>query len=685
MNFLASFFAKLYHYATAFIVIGSPLFFIPGTGFQPEATYYMTMIAMVAIALVSYILSAIMKRQWHSVSRIEFISFLFFAVAVLLSVLFARSPRMALFGEALNPMSSISLLTLPVIVYLVRTLPDSLRLRLKFVLSVVLGVSAFILMASMMMSGAFVEILKQAFSGFSSATSFSVYLGVFVLGCLFFVKKAKLDNKYKAVIIMSSIVFLVWIMSIAGNDSVRPNFVSSFAVGKSVMINEGVFGIGAGDYARAWQLYRPESVIASSYFGYEFNQGFSTMTTFFTTIGILGLIAFLMLTLSALYSTYKSYKTSEGDDRIITGFLTLILFYFSLVAWFVPLSFALLVVWMVVAGFGLAKTRLSEVHHSKRVAFLLLPLAVFLAANMGITVQKARALASFGKAQTVLAASGPSDEVGALITKAGEIYPYDGFHRAYVEYAILAERALVSSSTGGPEALKTAYLAKAQAATEAGRSAVRLNNGNYQNYVSLGRAYEIAIPFDKEGGYSNAKKSYEEAVKLYPNNPYLYVMLARLEASAGSKEGVRLQLTEALKKKQNFADALYLMSQLEASDEKIDEALAYAVEAVKNAPNDPLVYVQAGLLLYGKKDYQNAVSALNTALEKDPNNANVAYFLALALRDGGRPDLAKTIGDELLKRNPENADIKAFLSTLDAQVEPVASSTASTTKSTIKK
>lgn len=677
MKFLASFFTKLYQYATVFVIIGSPLFFIPGTGFQPEATYYITMMAVVAVALLSYVLSALLTKSWHSVSKLEFISYFAFAGAVLLSVLFARDQRVALFGEALDPMSSVSLLALPVIVYLVRTLPDNLRRRVKYALAIVLGVSAFILMVSLMLSGKLISVLQQVFSGFSSATSFAVYLGIFVLGCFFFVKKARLENKYKAAVIISGIVFLAWIVSIASNDSVRPNFASSFTVGKSVLLSDGIFGIGAGDYDRAWQLHRPESVISSPYFGYEFNAGYSTVTTLFTTIGIVGLLGFLMLTFVALYSTWRSYRQMEhGEDKTVTGFLALILVYLSVAAWVVPLSYALLVVWMVIAGLGLAKARLSEYHPSKKLAFLMVPLAVLLLLNVGVVAEKTRALISFSRAQTVLSASGPTDEVGTLIAKASSIYPYDGFSRAYIEYVIAAERVLVSTATDDQEALKTKYLEKAQTAVNAGLEAVKLNNSNYQNYVSLGRAYELAIPFDKEGGYTNAKKSYEEAIKLYPNNPYLYVMLARLEASAGSKEGVRLQLTEALKKKQNYADALYLMSQLEASDQKIDEALTYAVEAVKNAPNDPLVYIQAGLLFYGKKDYQNAVTALNTALEKDPNNANIAYFLALALRDGGRVDLAQGIAAELLKRNPENADVKALVNSLTSQPQAVKSSPA---------
>lgn len=680
MKLLASFFTKLYQYATAFVVVGSPLFFIPGTGFTPEVTYYATMMIIVAIAAISYVVQALITRSWHSVSRLEFISYFVFTLAVVLSVLFARDQRTALFGDAFNPFSGASLLSLPVIVYLVRSLPEALRMKLKYVLAIVLGVSAFVVAMSVMLSGTLISTLQQLFMGFSNAISFGVYIGIFVIGAFFFSNKAKLPTSYKTAIVTGAVIILAWVVSVALTDAVRPNFTSSFVVAKNVMINDGVFGIGAGDYSRAWQLYRPQSVIASQYFGYEFSQGYSTITTLFTTVGILGFVGFLMLTLSALYNTYAAYRTTrDGDDHFITGLLALVLLYLAIISWVLPLSFAMLVVWMVVAGLGLAKTKLSEYHPSKKLAYIFIPLAVLLLVNACVTAQKMRAFMLFSKAQTVLNASGPVDEVGDLIRQAYSTYNYDGFYRAHIDYVIAAERVLMSKATQDQAALQTEYLEKAQVAVDAGREAVKINGSNYQNYVALGRAYELAIPFEKEGGYERAKEAYEEAVKLYPNNPYLYVMLARLEASAGTKEGVRTQLTEALKKKQNFADALYLMSQLEASEEKIDEAIAYAVEAVKNAPKDPLAYIQAGLLFYGKKDYQNAVTALNSALELEPNNANVAYFLALALLDGGRPDLAKVIADELTKQNPDNAELKKLNESV-AQALRVASQPAASVK-----
>lgn len=666
MSLLTSLFSKLYQYATVFIIVGSPLFFVPVAGFMPEVTYYMTMIIVVAVALVSYILFALLSRSWHSVSRLEFISYIVFSLGVVLAVLFARDPMVALFGNPINSLSGVSLLSLPAIMYLVRTLPAELRNRLKYVLAVILAVSAFIFMLVFMFNGSFVDVLKKMFSGFSSSVSFAVYMGIFVLACFVYVRKAALAFKYKAAISIVAVMFLSWAVLISSQEAVRPTFTDSILVGKSVLMQDGVFGIGAGDYARAWQLYRPQSVIASGYFAYDFAQGFSTITTIFVTTGIVGLIGFLMLTLTALYSTFMSYrKATDPKERFMSGFLTIVLLYLAVLSWVAPLSYAMLVVWMVIGGFGLAKAQLHEYHPSKKLAFIVVPLAVLLVMNAGVTVQKARAFKVFNKAQAELQASGPTDLVGQYMSSAEMIYPFDGFYRAHVDYIVQAEQLLLATTTDNQEAIKTVYLEKAQMAVDAALLAVKKNPSNYQNYVSLGRSYELAVPFDKEGAYDRAKKSYEEAIKLYPENPYLYVMLARLEASAGSKEGVRLQLTEALKKKQNFADALYLMSQLEASDNKIDEALAYAIEAVKNAPEDPLTYIQAGLLYYGKKDYQNAVDALQLALEKDPNNANVAYFLALSLRDGGRPDIAKTIADELLRRNPGNPDLETFLKSLE--------------------
>jgi tetratricopeptide (TPR) repeat protein len=287
------------------------------------------------------------------------------------------------------------------------------------------------------------------------------------------------------------------------------------------------------------------------------------------------------------------------------------------------------------------------------------------------TVAKSQALLLFINAQQ---ASTKQDYASSdlLLDQAIRRYQIDVFYRLKLENAIARAQELVRTTQTDQEVLKNQYLANAQGAVDNGLLAVQTNPSNYQNYVALGRAYELAIPFDKEGGYTRAKQAYGEAIKLYSENPFLYVMMARLEAVGGTKEAVRVALNQALEKKKNFADAFYLMSQFEASEKNIDQAIAYAIEAVKNAPNDPATYLQAGYLFYGKKDYANAIDAFQYALQYAPNNANIAYSLAVALRDGGKPDVAKQIADELAKRAPTDPDIKALVRSLEpAPKEPV--------------
>ncbi len=680
MKLLTQFFSKLYQYATIGIVVGAPLFFVPKISFSGDVTYYIAMMLLVFIALFSYVFVSTVTRTWHSVSKLEFISYFVFSLVVVASCLFSKTPGIIFFGEAFNQYSGVAFLTLPVVMYLVRTLPEGIRHTLKIVMLCALALSSFAFVTALMIGGNILTTTKTLFSGFSSSLSFAAYLGLFVLVCFFYIKKATLKKRYKAIIFVTACLFIAWIITLSTQNSIRPNLTSTLLVGKKVLVEDGLFGVGAGNFARAWQLHKPQDVINSAYFGYDFTTGADTMTTIFVTLGIFGLLAFMLLTLSALYSTFISYRQNrEGKEHIVLGLLFVIILYFISVAWLVPLSYAMLIMWMIISGLGIAKARLTEFHPSKKLAYLFIPVVILLGINAVVTINKVRAFSNYNKAQTLTTIEGAE----TLVKKAAQIYPYDAFYRVLVEYAITSNRNLVSSNTEDQEALKSAYLEKSTKAVDAGLAAVKLNQNNYQNYVSLGRAYELAIPFDKEGGFTNAKKSYEEAIKLYPENPYLYLMIARLETSAGTKEGVRTNLTAALKKKQNFADALYLMSQLQASDNDVNGAIAYAIEAIKSAPNDPATYVQAGLLFYGKavankesreealKDFSNAVLALKTALEKDPNNANIAYFLALSLRDGGEPALAKPLADELLRRNPGNADLQRFINSLAPQAPVV--------------
>lgn len=682
MRILIRFLHSFYKYVTAFIVVASPLFFIPGTSLRPDSTYYLVITFAVTLALLAHIVAAFLTKTWPKVTRFEIFAYSLFSASVLLSTLFSRDPYLVLFGNDINPFSAASLLMLPMVIYLVRSLPDTFRKRLKKILVYILGVSTFLFLFIFIFSGAIASSFAKVFSGFVSTGSLALYLGVFIILSLAIAQKRKLRLHYKLVIGITALLVAAFVVSLGSAGDIRPNAQSSMLVAKDTLIHQGVFGIGAGDFARAWQLYRPDVVVQSPYFDLEFIQGSGTIPTFFTTIGAVGGIAFIFLVFGSILLTFRVYrKETDADEKHVALLLFIIELYFFALAWCMPFSFAVLVLWMSIIGFGLAKARLVEHHPHKAMMYITLPILALLLVHMVITWNKTKAIITFAQVRS-FSEKGETSTVDTIIDHALGSYASDTIYRAKLENAIVAARTILSTETKDQEALKTKYLLQAQKAVEAGLSAVKTNPTNYQNYVALGRAYELAFPFDKEGSYDRAKKSYEEAIKLYPGNPYLYVMLARVESTAGNKDAVRVQLSEALKKKQNFTDALYLMSQLSASEQKSEEALAYAIEALKNAPNDVNVLVQAGLLFYGKKDYQDAAIALEKALQLDQNNANIAYFLALSLRDGGQADIAKRIGEELLKRNPGNTDLTAFLKSVESGIS---SGTASTTGATSQK
>ena len=666
MSLLARPFNLIYKYLTAFVIVASPLFFIPGTPFTPEATYYLVIITAITLALISYVLSSIFSGSWHKVTRFEIGAYALLAIAFLLSALLARDPKAILFGNDVNSFSAVSLLSLPAIVYLVRSLPDAFRKNLKHILVTVLGVAALLFLSVFIYSGTFTTYLSQVFGGLTSTLSLAVYVSLFAIISLAFAIKSQMKSHYKAAIFIAAATIITLVMGIvAQSGDIRPNLKSSFVVAKETLLHHGVFGIGSGDFTRAWQLYRPQTVVESPFFDLEFFQGSGTIPTFFTTIGIFGALVFIAFILGALYLTYLSYRKEENEtEKRITGLLLVAQTYLIVMAFVVPVSYSIMILWMVIIGLGLGKATITEFHPSKAMFYVMAPVAILLSVHMFLTADKTSALLTY--ADLTKMSNAGTKEVEAKIDEAIAKHPLDLFYRAKLENAINEARNVAASTTEANQAeMRTAYEAAAEKAVSAGLAAVKVNLYNYQNYVSLGRAYELSLPFDKEGAFDRAKKSYEEAIKLYPENPYLYIIMARLEAAGGTAQGIRTHLTEALKMKQNFADALYLMSQLSASEEKIDEAINYAVSAIQSAPNDPAVYVQAGLLFYGQKNYQDAVTALQRALELDPNNGNIAYFLAVSLKEGGRSDLAKEIGLELKKSNPDDVNLDAFLKSLE--------------------
>ena len=95
-------------------------------------------------------------------------------------------------------------------------------------------------------------------------------------------------------------------------------------------------------------------------------------------------------------------------------------------------------------------------------------------------------------------------------------------------------------------------------------------------------------------------------------------------------------LTQAIQLKQDYTQAIFLLSQLEVADGNAKDALAAAESAAYFAPNDPAVLFQVGILRAGTGDTAGAIAALNGLLGLEPANEEARSQLARLLKAQAR-------------------------------------------------
>lgn len=647
-------------YATVLIVIFSPLFFLPISALSPQLSYYVTVAVLLTMALGARLVYCLKFREWPTVKTHEVVISLALVIAVLISSVLSPSVKSALFGVDVSPYAGMSIIMLPALVYLVRTLPEPTRRTLKKVLLFELVVAFFFFLSALFLNS--MSVSTYFFGGFVSPLALTVYLGVTVIVSLsvVFVKSVRLPVRALAGLI--GIAVAATLVLFSGEGEVRPSLISSLHVAKQVALKEGLFGVGSGNFVNAWQLYRPQAINDTQFFAVEFIQGLGTTTTYLVTLGVIGFVAVIAFLLFPLVRGVRAWRESAKEEKFILGTLLTLYVYLFIASFVTPLAFNMMVLLVVIGGLLLSRLRHSG-GVGKGVLLYLVPIFILMVAHSATLVVKVQAFTHHQNA-VKYAEKGKLDASVSELEKSLALFPTDTSYRGLAEAHIALARINLASSTLSQQDLISLYKQGTESAIQAGISAASLRPNNYQNHMQLGRAYELSIPLTGEVGYVKAKEAYEKAITLYPNNPYLYVIKARLDASYGNKSEAKETLSKALSKREELTEALYLMSQLAASEQDVKAAVEYAIKASTQSPNDPAVLTQLGLLLYGSGAYKESFVTLQRALTLDPTNGTVAYFIALSLRDGGRPDLAREVASALLKDNPDNPDLEQLLGSL---------------------
>ncbi|MDO8430473.1 MAG: tetratricopeptide repeat protein, partial [Candidatus Taylorbacteria bacterium] len=439
-----------------------------------------------------------------------------------------------------------------------------------------------------------------------------------------------------------------------------------------------LFGSGPNKFGTQYLKYKPFIVNPTIFWNTEFSNGSGWIPSFSVTGGIVSFLLWIALVVVFCSAGIKALQSSRDD---LSKFFISSTFFSALFLWIMTLiyvpSHTILFLTFIWSGLFIATlvhegvTPLTILgKNEKNILSSLIPLAliIIIAACLlwlCIYLKKVAALSYFQSGISAL--SLPNNE-GLLraeenFKKALNLDKNDTYYQALSEINIIK----IIHLTDQTQAEKDRLVKEAIAYTQ---SAINLDPTNYYNYIAQARIYEIALSLAMDGAYESVIEAYTNALKYNPYNPALYLNKARIEASQNKLEEAKRDIGLALQLKQNYLDAIFLLSQIQISQGQIKEAITSVQVASQINPGNPLIFFQLGFLYYNDKNYLGAIEALNQAIKLDNKYANAQYFLGLSYARVGKVADAIIQFEALSITNPDNQEVALILSNLRAGKSP---------------
>lgn len=460
---------------------------------------------------------------------------------------------------------------------------------------------------------------------------------------------------------------------------IRPSVDSTLDIAKAVYSNNALLGVGPNRFEDAWRLYKNPVINETAFWNTNFTSGSGYVPTIFVTTGIAGSLFFLIFFGTFLYTTYRNIFVREVTD---TGWylIGVISFVSATYLWVLSVVYvpgvAILCLTVLMTGLAVAAGVSSrkqkglevDVVGNKKYGFALITVALVLFAisTVALAGVSRQFIANATYINTVNNFSRGADfaATDAGLIKAQEMNPQDLFvaERAQLR---LVEIARLNSleATEENQALFTQMLSEG---VELAQQAIALDITNPTNYILLSNFYNLLNPQEFDGIVARNEALFERVRELDPINPLYLVLLAQHKARLGEFDETRKHLMAAVNLKNNYTDALYLLSQLDIEEGNLESALRFASSLIVIEPNNPVRYFQAGLLLGADQKTNDAVIAFERAIALSSDYANARYFLSLAYLDLGRQEDALVQLRIILKDNQDSELVKNIIAQVEA-------------------
>lgn len=468
-------------------------------------------------------------------------------------------------------------------------------------------------------------------------------------------------------------------------ETARPSWQGTLDVTGKALAADPVFGAGPGRFAQVWALHRPASVNTDRIFwNADFEAGIGVVPSFAATNGTIGIIAWVAFLVIFFIVGFRSMLLSTIDRLqhylITTSFLAaLYLWIFAL--FYVP-SYMVLALAFVLTGVFLASLARAGVVKNYDMSFLKDPRAGFISVFALITLfvgtvtggaLLTKRFISFVYYQQAASAAAVGDVAKAerSIEDALRLSKLDLYYRDASTIKIAKARQLLASQD--PKVAQE-FTQVATSILEYATRARDTNPTNYVNHLAVARAYAALAPVlgeeQRARSYELAQKSYADAQALKPSTPTIALEEAQMNIALGNVAAAKEKIGEALAKKSDYTDAIFLYSQIQESEGKIKDAIISVEAASLLAPQDIGIFFQLGLLKYKDGDYRGAVAAFGRAVDLNPYYANAKYYLGLSYSKVGERAKAIEQLEGVAALNPDNQAVKDALARVRGGAAP---------------
>ena len=457
---------------------------------------------------------------------------------------------------------------------------------------------------------------------------------------------------------------------------VRPSMGATLDIAKDVYSTDILLGVGPNKFTDAWRLHKDQAINETLFWNTNFNAGFGFIPTIFVTLGILGGLVILAFHALYLHLGYRMLLRGSNPDSFwyyfgITTFLAaafLWLMSYLYVTGPVILLLASLFTGLSFVAYGsLVPESIKTVAlvSNRRRGFLLMVLVIVLiivsVSGVFTMAKQYVAQATFTDARTN--ATTPT-EFQAMTIEAYQQYQDDTFLVAIAQARLIELQQMLTLENPSEQDQERFIGIAKQALLEAGE-AIKLDDSSPVAHATMADIFSVLAIAGFEDAPERVTGKLEDAKWRDPLNPIYIMAEATLAVRLNDSGKAREKISQALQLKRNYSEALFLLSQIDVKDGKIDDAINTARQIITLEPDNPTRYYQLGVLQAAKKDLPAAIEAYETAILIDSNFANARYMLALTYLDANRVEDALTQLRIVRETNQDNKQLADFITQLE--------------------